>query len=980
MQNQIKNGTIDTTNSSTETKNEKANSSKLLMKQNNENTEVIIDKMEYMQHNSLISYEDWKSLINFPKYQMYQKVFNYYKDYTYSSLLNQSYQEYLLKYEFDIRSLATESIESQIQNFQNKYKFASNNLLAKIVLKKLLNQEILSYNYFEKIQICEDECFNSKAYKLKKNYLFITESFIFSDTSNSSNVCLDKNFNFVLKKQFLQSLNKTIINKEKEILRSQYSDFIVQSVDENDENLIVIPYFPLGNLSYIFQNGKKDTFQFNLFEKIVIILEIAIALYDLHMNNQYHGFLSDDFIYISSTKDSYIGSFSYDQSKENNATKYKGPAYYRNTNKNEINRIEDDSNDNLQKKQEDDIYSFGVLAHEIFTETKPYSRMNKKPRNERINIISGDYCTFLFQGKNNECFNDDNMIDFKNIIIKCMNKDRSDQKKYFHSMSEVIESIKNSIFYQQYKDEFDMRLKNAIKSSEYKCTIADIVLSYYEGQSNSKKIINTFLKTYKDNFSDLKQSDDIIQTILQTLDIKKKDLSFHFHDIFDYIIGNYYCKKLDKKRCIDLNDKLLTFSIDENNNAWTRCDSNKGLISEFECNIIPPISSLKDFLNNNMQLNEEKSLIWAYSLAKEITLMISKNIFIDNLSYESIGIYYNKITKTFIPSIILYNYYYKNTCLNSNLQQKRKRNQLSNEYKIIRKYKKLIKTFGGISTKLLNIIDKSDSMNVITFYIYNFIQNQSNEVIKSFNNNYLNSDYSLFKFSFSEIHDIIKIIKEKNYNESVFTNIELIVQEINEFIDLCISNPESTIKNLISNIETKNKMNQQNLDDITNIITHIKQKSTSIIDSILDENDKDENINMTNIIIQEGNKLIYNGKPRQTEKVKHARNESFKEIIPFKISKQKRKWFNKSIVRKLEICELCFGSFEFIMRRYLLSLNPNLKFRLQVKISNRIYSKYQDAAIKAEDVIKIANESGFDAVVEDGIVIITSKTKKNKIL
>ena len=51
-----------------------------------------------------------------------------------------------------------------------------------------------------------------------------------------------------------------------------------------------------------------------------------------------------------------------------------------------------------------------------------------------------------------------------------------------------------------------------------------------------------------------------------------------------------------------------------------------------------------------------------------------------------------------------------------------------------------------------------------------------------------------------------------------------------------------------------------------------------------------------------------------------------------------------------------------------------------MKISNRIYSKYQDAAIKAEDVIKIANESGFDAVVEDGIVIITSKTKKNKIL
>ena len=100
MQNQINNGTIDTTNSSTETKNEKANSSKLLMKQNNENTEIIIDKMEYMQHNSLISYEDWKSLINFPKYQMYQKVFNYYKDYTYSSLLNQSYQEYLLKYEF----------------------------------------------------------------------------------------------------------------------------------------------------------------------------------------------------------------------------------------------------------------------------------------------------------------------------------------------------------------------------------------------------------------------------------------------------------------------------------------------------------------------------------------------------------------------------------------------------------------------------------------------------------------------------------------------------------------------------------------------------------------------------------------------------------------------------------------------------------------------------------------------------------------
>ena len=72
------------------------------------------------------------------------------------------------------------------------------------------------------------------------------------------------------------------------------SKFLVTITDINEKSFL-IPYFPMGPLSlFISQRERKDQLQtdFSIIDKIVIILEIASAMKDLHFYCLIHWNLS----------------------------------------------------------------------------------------------------------------------------------------------------------------------------------------------------------------------------------------------------------------------------------------------------------------------------------------------------------------------------------------------------------------------------------------------------------------------------------------------------------------------------------------------------------------------------------------------------------------------------------------------------------------------------------------------------------------
>ena len=93
--------------------------------------------------------------------------------------------------------------------------------------------------------------------------------------------------------------------------------------------------------------------------------------------------------------------------------------------------------------------------------------------------------------------------------------------------------------------------------------------------------------------------------------------------------------------------------------------------------------------------------------------------------------------------------------------------------------------------------------------------------------------------------------------------------------------------------------------------------------------------------------------------------------IPKEKDTLKRNWYFKWVIRRLDISELYFRTFEFFLKRYLMNLNPRLCFKIIIRIINKTYSKYQDVAIKTEDIIYVANCLGYNnIVIEDGNVAI----------
>lgn len=326
-------------------------------------------------------------------------------------------------------------------------------------------------------------------------------------------------------------------DRERRILKANYSKFIVYIENKNEE-FEYLPFFPFGTLSEI---GSRfdDKINLSIIDKIVIIIEIATALKDLHSNCEYHGNLCHENIFINSSKDAYLASIYFDRTElwsnscYPNQLFYYGPELieqYQNT------FLDNEFGfDDLKKNYLCDIYSFGVLIHMIFTETLPRFRFGNKWKQDRIRILEGNYCKFLFSCDNNEVFKDENLdetgnslIGMKDVIKKCM---KNEPEKRYQSFNRLIEAIKELPVYQRNKKEIEFRIKNAVSSKDYKCSLADIVECYYKKRKLALNDIVCFLKTinydikiHDDfNFEFNEMKDDVIIKIFDFFGYKKSN-------------------------------------------------------------------------------------------------------------------------------------------------------------------------------------------------------------------------------------------------------------------------------------------------------------------------------------------------------------------------------------------------------------------------------------------------------------------------
>ena len=419
------------------------------------------------------------------------------------SLINSLYGEYI---EGDLNEIVLKNFNdlcegNNLDQIQDQGKYYLFDSLFKIIIQILLNKELFISQYKQYV----------KSYASIDNKIVISESNIFTNNSEGHHtLCSDVNMNFIIIKSYNSESDSKEISREKRIMSQKISKFIVcLKESESDDNEVIIPYFPNGTIFSLIDSMQEDEYsitnqsviQLTIVDKIVIILEIATALNDLYSHNGYHGGLSDQSIFISSSKDAYIGSFFYDRNHDfhcsflPNQLNFRSPERFKYGVSKAIN---------IKQEQMADIYAFGVLMHEIITEKTPKKRIGNISVDQKMKILKcehnkyKDYCDFLFkEGGGNEVFEDnykdDGVISFKGmkeIIEKCMKKETT---KRFSSFEEIIDALKALSIYTNNKEEIEFRLIHAIDAREYQCTISDLVESYYRGQTKSKKDIDEFL-------------------------------------------------------------------------------------------------------------------------------------------------------------------------------------------------------------------------------------------------------------------------------------------------------------------------------------------------------------------------------------------------------------------------------------------------------------------------------------------------------
>ena len=943
----------------------------------------------------------WQNLFQLSKYHSPQKsstilkiiesIIYFYNDYDINLPLKKSYEEFLkiLKIKnFESESLQ-KRVEQSIDQLQQEGKYFYIDLLIQIILSNLLDQNFFKPKIDEQEEA--DSSYSNNKYKTIKDFSLINNS--------SYKVCIDTNYNFYLQ-YLLSSNNGELNNKEIEIYKSDnYSKFVIHLVEQLQDNFVIIPYFPLGTLDSIILNSYQNRnsiqttkkIEFTFVDKIVIILEIANAIKSLHLNDQYHGNLASQSIFMSSKKDAYLGGFSYDKLIDTNASKSTSTFFYRppEVHSNLLDNL--NKEDLLEKQKLVDIYSFGVLMHEIITETPPKSRIGNKTRSG-ISATVSNFCEFLFSGYNNEYFNDnwsdirgDSLIGVKEIIENCMKKESEER---YQSIEKVIDKIKELMIYERNEEEIEYRINNAYDSHKYSCSISEVVLSYYLGQRESLEDIEKTLLSYQQlplqssKFS--LANEDIIKSIFEIFEIKSdKDMTYFFKDIFDLIIHHYLKKKLCQKQIESNNKRLYSFSIEANRKRGiVECMNVDENFFDSSANVIIPVSSFQNFIQNNHSKYSKLSLLFAFFIAREISILHAENIFHGNISTETIGIYYNNKTKTLIPSLILYNSIYKSFLNEQNFNhfsfssekviEKMKR-------KDIKKYKKILHEIEGISNTVLKEIDEMDSICIIMRYLYNeIIKSKDKKQKEKFFNNYsdiclsqsLILDYSSLNVSFSLLLEIFDFMKNNFSLNDLFIDFGIIFQMINKFLENSITNPSVTFKNNIDE-NTFNLNDLQNEEEILHLYELIKSNSSKLVQMINQLNSTTEINDPVTINVGNGLFTISSKKFQVNTKPEEIKNNIDFGLVQRRKYDARIKFQNQFVERKIEISMLHLRSVYFLLERFLMSLNPEINYTLIIRIVNKTFSPFQDVPITAEHVIYLAHKFGFfNIMIKNGLVII----------
>lgn len=347
-----------------------------------------------------------------------------------------------------------------------------------------------------------------------EDYIYLGGS-ILSGYSYYSSIRLDENCNLITRYVYDNEYDEAIINREKEIFNSNISKFIIHSIKEIPDGSLIIPYFPLEGL-YMFNFLVFSEINLTISDKLTILIEIAQGLLDLHTHDHYHGNFCGESVYLSSSKDAYIGRLAYDKTLEKNFTRLPGCVYTRPP---EFwTDLKNQQND-LRKEQLGDIYSFGVVMHSIFSEVNPEIRFTGMFHAERFKIISGNnYCQFLLgNAVGNEIFQNEKYAKAKEIIEKCMKPNPNDR---YHNMNEVINDIKNMPLFIENKKEIEFRCERAKPSKDYRCAFSDVVESFYRGSKKAESVLEFVLKNIPHDIK-ISSNDEIIKIFCDVLDKKE---------------------------------------------------------------------------------------------------------------------------------------------------------------------------------------------------------------------------------------------------------------------------------------------------------------------------------------------------------------------------------------------------------------------------------------------------------------------------
>lgn len=320
----------------------------------------------------------------------FDNLFSTLKDYTDMSPLKKSYMLFLKEEkEGDLKKLKERIINNIGEYISSKQYFKiwslfsniMHNLLDKTKIQKKITKIFENINKTSVISL-EDDCINIIGFD-QINFKYQTS--------------FDKTCKFYQIKKYYDNFPKELIDKEKIIYHTNFKNNNYQSfiVHSNSTLSNKYPYYPFLKLNSFLTKPNL----FTQVDKIVMIKEIAIGLSELHERYIYHQNLNDSDIFIDNDQNAYIGNFAYDLNREIGNTKDCPFKYYWHPNLVEKPNSLSIENEANEQKSRYDIYSFGVLIHEIVTTMSPSERIGTNSHKVIIDLLTKDYCGFLFQNE-----------------------------------------------------------------------------------------------------------------------------------------------------------------------------------------------------------------------------------------------------------------------------------------------------------------------------------------------------------------------------------------------------------------------------------------------------------------------------------------------------------------------------------------------------------------------------------------------------